>query len=88
MMMTKVAFQGERGAFSEDAVAAFFQDAEVHLRHSFSDVFEAVNNDEVSFGVVPVENSQAGSINETYDLLLTYPLRIFGEINLRMIIVK
>lgn len=34
--------------------------------------------------MVPVENSQAGSINETYDLLLSYPLNIFGEINLRI----
>jgi len=82
--MVKVAFQGERGAFSEDAVAAFFKDAEVCSHHSFRDVFEAVTGDEVTFGVVPVENSQAGSINETYDLLLSYPLKIFGEINLRV----
>ena len=36
------------------------------------------------FGVVPLENSQAGSINETYDLLLTYPLNIFAEVILRV----
>ncbi len=82
--MVKVAFQGERGAFSEDAVVNFFQDADVYPHHNFRDVFEAVLNDAVAFGVVPVENSQAGSINETYDLLLGYPLKIFGEINLRV----
>ena len=82
--MIKVAFQGERGAFSEDAVAAFFKDAELYAHQSFRDVFQVVASDEVAFGVVPVENSQAGSINETYDLLLSYPLKIFGEINLRI----
>ncbi len=82
--MAKAAFQGERGAFSEDAVIAFFGDIETIPCKSFSDVFEAVLKDKVDFGTVPVENSQAGSINETYDLLLNYPLNIFGEINMRI----
>ncbi len=82
--MVKVAFQGERGAFSEDAVITFFGDAELFPCHYLGDVFEAVLKDVVDFGVVPVENSQAGSINDTYDLLLGYPLNIFGEINLRI----
>jgi prephenate dehydratase len=82
--VAKVAFQGEPGAFSEDAVIAFFTDAKLHPYPSFRAVFEAVLSDEVEFGVVPVDNSQAGSINETYDLLLSYPLKIFGEINLRV----
>lgn len=82
--MAKVAFQGERGAFSEDAVLTFFGDAESVPYRNLSEVFEAVLQGEVDFGVVPVENSQAGSINETYDLLLKYPLNIVGEINLRV----
>ncbi len=82
--MVKTAFQGERGAFSEDAVITFFNDAETYSYRYLTDVFNAVLNDEVDFGIVPVENSQAGSINETYDLLLSYPLNIFGEINLRI----
>jgi len=82
--MAKVAFQGERGAFSEDAVITFFGDAELFPSRYISDVFEAVLKDDVDFGVVPVENSQAGSINDTYDLLLNYPLNIFGEIHLRI----
>lgn len=48
------------------------------------DVFQVVLEDRANFGVVPVENSQAGSINETYDLLLEYPLNIFAEIILRI----
>ncbi len=82
--MTKVAFQGERGAFSEDAVITFFGDVELFPSRYIGDVFEAVLRDEVDFGVVPVENSQAGSINDTYDLLLSYPLNIVGEIHLRI----
>jgi len=82
--VVKVAFQGERGAFSEDAVITFWGDAELFPRRYLSDVFEAVSTGEVDFGVVPVENSQAGSINDTYDLLLSYPLNIFSEVNLRI----
>jgi prephenate dehydratase len=82
--MAKVAFQGERGAFSEDAVLTFFAEAESLPFRNLSDVFEAVLQGEVDFGLIPVENSQAGSINETYDLLLKYPLNIVGEINLRV----
>jgi prephenate dehydratase len=77
--MARVAFQGERGAFTEDAVLAFFNDCQtVPLRH-LDEVFQNVLG-KTDFGVVPVENSQAGSINETYDLLLEYPLNIYGEI--------
>jgi prephenate dehydratase len=82
--MTRVAFQGERGAFSEDAVATFFGDVKLTPCRSFKHVFEAVSKDEADFGVVPIENSQAGSINETYDLLLKYDLNIYGEIDLRV----
>jgi len=83
--LTKVAFQGERGAFSEEAVVKFFgKDAELVPGKLLSDVFKAVSTGEAAFAVVPVENSQAGSINDTYDLLLTYPLTIYGEVYLRV----
>ncbi len=82
--MTKAAFQGEPGAFSEDAILSFFKYAETVPCKSFRDVFEAVSNDTTDFGAVPVENSFAGSINETYDLLLEYPLNIFREINMKI----
>ncbi len=82
--MTTVAFQGEHGAFSEDAVITFFGTAQTQPYPSFADVFEAVLKCDADYGVVPVENSQAGSINETYDLLLQYPLYIAGEVNLKV----
>ena len=83
--MVKVAFQGERGAFSEDAAAKLFGgDIDFLPCVRLKEVFELVSQDKVEFGVVPVENSQAGSINETYDLLLAYPLNIFAEAILKV----
>jgi len=83
--MVKVAFQGERGAFSEDAAAKLFgADIDYLPCARLKEVFELVSQDKVEFGVVPVENSQAGSINETYDLLLAYPPNIFAEVILRV----
>lgn len=83
--MIKVAFQGDRGAFSEDAAIKLFgRNVDFLPCIRLRDVFQAVVQDEVSFGVVPIENSQAGSINETYDLLLAYPLNIYAEVILRI----
>ena len=82
----KVAFQGERGAFGDEAVQVYFsadkggQSEPVPLR-SFSDVFRAVASGEVDNGLVPVENSQAGSINDVYDLLRQHDLFVTGEIS-------
>jgi len=82
--MVKVAFQGERGAYSEEAVVRFFGEAELVPCPVLGDVFKTVSTGQASFGVVPLENSQAGSINETYDLLLSYPLNIYGEVFVRV----
>ncbi len=77
----KVAFQGERGAYSESAVYAFFgADAAVKPCRDFRDVFESVATQETPFGVVPLENSIEGSVNQTYDLFLRYDLKVCGEV--------
>jgi prephenate dehydratase len=80
-----VAFQGERGAFGDEAVRSHFAPyappkAEPVPCRSFADVFRAVATGEVSYGLVPVENSQAGSINDVYDLLRQHDLYVIGEI--------
>lgn len=80
----RVAFQGERGAYSEEAISLLFPDAEVTPRASLADVFDAVARAVAERAVVPVENSQAGSINETYDLLLAHSLFITSELDLRI----
>lgn len=81
----KVAYQGEPGAFSETALLAVFPDAEPIPCDTVRLVFSRVTSGEAGFGVVPVENSQAGSVNETYDLLLNSSLvRIVGEVVVRV----
>jgi len=81
----RVAFQGERGAHSEEAVVRLFGEVEVVPCASLRDAFDAVEAGRADRGVVPVENSQAGSINETYDLLLAYSLVIAGEFDHRVV---
>jgi chorismate mutase/prephenate dehydratase len=77
----KVAFQGERGAYSESAVYAFFgADAKVKPCKEFKDVFESVVQQITPHGVVPMENSLEGSINQNYDLFLKYDLKVCGEV--------
>ncbi len=81
----RVAFQGERGAFSESAVYTFFgASVDVKPCRDLTEVFESVDKQETQFGVVPVENSLEGSINQTYDLFLTHDLKVCGEIILRV----
>ena len=82
-----VAFQGEHGAFSEIALKKFF-DTEKYRSlpcKNFHDVFESVLKGESKYGIIPIENSLAGSIHTNYDLLLQYPdLTICGETKIRV----
>ena len=81
----KIAFQGERGAYSENAIYTFFgEDVQVEPRKELREVFESVTNQESEFGVVPIENSLEGSVNQTYDLFLTHNLKVRGEIIIRI----
>ena len=84
--MKRIAFQGELGAYSELATLEFFnRDVTVIPKPLFNDVFMAVENGEADHGVIPIENSLAGSILENYDLLIEHDLVITGEIKLRII---
>ncbi len=83
-MTVTVAFQGERGAYSEDAVVRMYPQAVPRPCRTLAEVFDLVDSGAVEHGVVPVENSQAGSINETYDLLLKHAVFITGELNLEV----
>jgi prephenate dehydratase len=80
-----VAYQGEPGAYSERAVRSTFADAEPLPCDTVRQAFSRVTSDEAPFGVVPLENSQAGSVNETYELLANSSLvRIVGEVVVRV----
>jgi prephenate dehydratase len=80
----KVAFQGEPGAYSEQAVFTYFGDVETRPRESFDVVFDSVVSGECEYGLIPIENSLAGSIHQNYDLLLRHDLHIVGEYLLRV----
>ncbi len=80
-----VAFQGELGAYSEEAAVNFFG-AGILVRplESLEDVFKSVEQDESQFGIAPIENSLEGSISRSYDLLLDSSLKVCGEIELQI----
>ncbi len=81
----RIAFQGEIGAFSEQAVRAFAPEAMPVSFPSFEAVFEALVQGAVDRGVVPIENSLFGSVHVNYDLLQAHPVRITGELKLRIV---
>src|SRR5688500_5408448 len=74
-----VGYQGEAGAYSEEGALSLFPGAELRPYSSIRKVFEAVEVGRIDMGLVPLDNSQAGSINETYDLLLKHGLHLVGE---------
>lgn len=83
--MRVVAFQGENGAYSEEAIRQQYgADVETLPCRTFEDIFAALAADRGTAGAVPVENSLAGSINKAYDLLLDHDFRVQGEILLRV----
>jgi prephenate dehydratase len=80
-----IAYQGEPGAFSEQAARKFFgADAILKPLPAFSDVFVDAERHPANFGIVPIENSLFGSIHQVYDLLLKHKLFIIGELKLRI----
>ncbi|MDR2536017.1 MAG: 3-deoxy-7-phosphoheptulonate synthase [Treponema sp.] len=83
----QVAFSGEPGAYSEQALLRVFGEDIPRLgAPSFKKVFDAVLDGTAHAGVMPVENSLTGSIHENYDLFLQYPdIDIVGELKLRIV---
>ena len=81
----RVAYLGPEGTFSEQAVRKQFgQAAEALAGASVDEVFRQCESGAVQFAVVPVENSNEGAVGRTLDLLLLTPLRICGEVELRV----
>ncbi len=76
-------YQGTEGAYSQLAAMRHFEGAAKPVRcvgfHSFREMLEAVKDGTVDYAVLPIENSIAGSINESYDLLAETGLSLVGE---------
>ncbi len=79
-----VAFQGEPGAFSEEAAGILFANHQVVPLPSMESVFEAVVQGDVERGVIPIENSLFGSVHINYDHLRSHDVSIVGELKLRI----
>ena len=79
--MIHVSFQGERGAYSEAAARAFFNEQiETIPLTTFAEVLESTTNEKTQYAILPVENSIEGSVGESYDLLYSTSLNATGEI--------
>ena len=75
----RVAYQGVQGAFSEEAAGNFAPGAETVGFPTFDEAFQAAASGDCDYACLPVENSLAGSINQTYDLLTDSVLNVVGE---------
>lgn len=83
--MPIIAYQGEPGAFSEQAALALYGSrAKTQPLPTFSEVFRFVARSPSHLGVIPIENSVFGSVHENYDLLVRNELAIVGEVKLRI----
>lgn len=81
----RVAFQGELGAFSQEAVRRLAGErAQPVPLPSFQEVFQSLKRKAVDAAVIPIENSLAGSVHENYDHLLNFDFRIVGEASVRI----
>ncbi|MGD8978341.1 MAG: prephenate dehydratase [Gammaproteobacteria bacterium] len=81
----KVAFLGPEGTFTQAAVLKHFGHSVRALSlSSIDEVFHEVESGVADFGIVPVENSTEGTVNNTLDMFMTSPLRICGEVELRI----
>ena len=79
-----VACQGVAGAYSHAAAERLFQLPDIQFYNSFDDVFAAVENGDVEYGVLPIENSSYGSVVSIYNLMQHYNFYIVKSLRLRI----
>lgn len=76
----KVAFYGEHGAYTEQAMLGYFGDTVTGIpMEAFEEVMKAVRDGEAEYGVLPIENSSTGTLADIFDLLAEYDNYIIGE---------
>lgn len=81
----RIIFQGEPGAYSEQAARNFFgKGANIHGVRQFENVFKAIHEGWADYGVLPIENNSTGAIRQVYDLLSQYEFFVVGETTVRV----
>ena len=81
----KVAVLGPIGTYTQTAAQKHFgKSAQIILKPTIEEVFRAVQTHDADYGVVPVENSSEGAVTHTLDLMMETPLKICGEVELRI----
>src|SRR5699024_6991508 len=79
-----VGYGGALGAFSHIAAMKIFEQSELRNYATFEEVFQAVINGDVTYGVIPFENSYTGEVGDMLDLLLQYDVSIVGMYDLKI----
>ena len=79
-----VACQGVEGSFSSQACDKMFKTADIMYFNSFEGVFSAIDNGLCAYGVIPLENSTAGSVNRVYDLMMKYDFSIAKSVRVKV----
>ncbi len=80
----RVACQGIEGAYSQKACDKLFSLADIMYVNTFENVFQAVESGLCQYGIVPLENSTAGSVNQTYDLLAKHDFYIVRTLRMQI----
>lgn len=80
----KVACQGVEGAYSQIATERLFELPEINYYTSFDSVFSAIESDECRYGVLPIENSTAGSVKKVYELMLRHDFHIVRSVRIKI----
>lgn len=84
-MANRIAFQGIPGAYSEQAIRQHYgEDVEAIPCHSFADLFSMIETQQADQALLPVENAQAGTVSQSYELLMEHDLRVQGEVILHV----
>jgi prephenate dehydratase len=81
----RLAYQGEPGAYSEQAARTFSPHTETLSCRTFDEVFDAVLQKKATHGIVPMENSIGGTIHRNYDLLVDHEIPITGEVEIDVV---
>ncbi|MDF2943242.1 MAG: hypothetical protein K0S01_2100 [Herbinix sp.] len=77
---TKVAFYGEKGSYTEQAMLEYFKSGITGIpMETFGQVMQAIKDGEATYGVLPIENSSTGTLSDIFDLLAEYDNFIIGE---------